>query len=238
MNNKDILALFDIDGTLLHPGTGARKSLSQAIFEETKQEFTLQPGDCAGKTDPIIITGLLSRGGCTEKEIPLLRESVTKRYIELMKKNYNAKGDAYLYGGVQELIDKLQSIQNVHLGLLTGNIEEGARIKLSPFNLNDAFPTGAFGDDGFLRTDLSRVAVQRAEKYYAVKFFPRNVVVIGDTVEDIKCGKVIQARTLAVYRHLRNEEELKSMNPDYVFHGFDNTDEIINAIINNYYGGH
>ena len=231
MNNEDILALFDIDGTLLHPGAGARKSLSQAIFEETKQEFTLKPGDCAGKTDRIIITGLLTRGGCTEKEIPLLMEPVTKRYIELMKKNYNAKGDAYLYSGVEELMGKLQSMPNVHLGLLTGNIEEGARIKLGPFNLNDAFPTGAFGNDGFFRTDLPRVAVQRAEKYYAVKFSPRNVVVIGDTAQDIKCGKVIRARTIAVYRHLRNEEELKSMNPDYIFHGFDNTNEIINAIL-------
>jgi len=231
MNNENILALFDIDGTLLHPGTGARKSLSQAIFEETKQEFTLKPGDCAGKTDTIIITGLLTRAGCREKEIPLLLDSVIKRYIELMKENYNAEGDAYLYSGVHELIDKLQSLPNVHLGLLTGNIEEGARIKLEPFNLNDAFPTGAFGNDGFLRTDLPHIAVQRAEKYYAVKFSPRKVVVIGDTAEDIKCGKVIQARTIAVYRYLRNEEELKSMNPDYIFHGFDNTDEIINAIL-------
>ena len=80
MKNEDILALFDIDGTLLHPGTGARKSLSQAIFEETKQEFTLKPGDCAGKTDPIIITGLLSRGGFTEKEIPLLQDLINRIY--------------------------------------------------------------------------------------------------------------------------------------------------------------
>ncbi|KPK94056.1 hypothetical protein AMJ80_05670 [bacterium SM23_31] len=233
MNTEDILALFDIDGTLLHPGTGARKSLSQAIFEETKQEFTLKTGDCAGKTDQIIITDLLTRAGCAEKEIPLLMESVIKRYIELMKVNYNAEGDAHLYSGVQELIDKLQSIQYVHLGLLTGNIEEGARIKLGPFNLNDAFPTGAFGDDGFLRTDLPRVAVQRAEKYYTVKFSPRNIVVIGDTASDIKCGKVIQARTIGIYQHLRNEKELKSENPDYVFHGFDNTDETVNAILDN-----
>lgn len=230
MINDKILVLFDIDGTLLHPGAGARQSLSQAIHEDVGQEFKIEPGFCAGKTDLLIISSLLEKAGCILQEIQPLIKSVLKRYLELLETNYNAKKDAYLYEGVRELIDQLNENENVYLALLTGNVEKGARIKLEPFGINDFLPTGAFGEDGFVRTDLSRVAVNRAEVHYGVDFLPKNISVIGDTVADIMCGKIMDAKTIVVSQHFRNEEELIEANPDFLFTDFTNTENIVHAI--------
>lgn len=230
MTNDNILVLFDIDGTLLHPGSGARQSLSQAIYEEIGQQLKIEPGFCAGKTDLLIISSLLDKAGCLVKEIQPLMKSVIKRYLELLETNYNVKKDAYMYEGARELIDELNEKSNVYLGLLTGNVEKGARIKLGPFGVNDLLPTGAFGEDGFVRTDLSKVAVNRAETEYGVKFLPHNISVIGDTVADIECGKVIDARSIAISQHFRNEEELIEANPDFLFTDLEDTENIIHAI--------
>lgn len=233
MNKNSILALFDIDGTLLHPGSGARKSLSQALFEAVGQNFKIEPGFCAGKTDLLIVRDILKNGGFSENEVHRVLKPVLNRYLELMETNYNAKKDAFVYEGVRSLLSTLQSMPDVYLGLLTGNIERGARIKLEPFSLNEFLPTGAFGEDGFIRTDLAKVAVSRTESHYNVNFQSQNVVVIGDTVEDIKCGKIIQARTIAVSQNMRNDGELSRANPDFLFRSFENKDEVIEAIVNN-----
>ena len=230
MISENILVLFDIDGTLLHPGSGARQSLSQAIHEEIGQQLKIEPGFCAGKTDLLIISSLLEKAGCLVQEIQPLMKSVIKRYLELLETNYNAKNDAYMYEGALELIEALNERPEVFLGLLTGNVEKGARIKLGPFGVNDLLPTGAFGEDGFDRTDLSRVAVNRAEAEYGVQFLPHNISVIGDTVADIKCGKVIDAKSIVVSQHLRNEEELIEANPDFLFTDLVNTENIVHAI--------
>ena len=230
MISENILVLFDIDGTLLHPGSGARQSLSQAIHEEIGQQLKIEPGFCAGKTDLLIISSLLEKAGCLVQEIQPLMKSVIKRYLELLETNYNAKNDAYMYEGALELIEALNERPEVFLGLLTGNVEKGARIKLGPFGVNDLLPTGAFGEDGFVRTDLSRVAVNRAEAEYGVQFLPKNISVIGDTVADIKCGKVIDAKSIVVSQHLRNEEELIEANPDFLFTDLVNTENIVHAI--------
>ncbi|MFC1553030.1 HAD family hydrolase [candidate division KSB1 bacterium] len=230
--NENILVLFDIDGTILSPGAGARRSLSQALFEVIGTETKIKAGDCAGKTDPVIISNVLKIDGNVTGDFESILFRTKSRYLELLEQNYNKDGDAFLYTGVMEIIEKLNEMSGVYLALLTGNFEEGARIKLSPFGLNELFPTGAFGSDGFLRTELTPVAVKRSEELFNVKFAPNNIVVIGDTASDIECGKVINARTIGISQHLRNEDTLKAADPDFVFRGFENTDDVLKAILN------
>ena len=186
--------MFDIDGTLLHPGAGARRSLAHSIQDTIKKNISFEPGFFAGKTDILIVTDMLKNEGFPEADISSVRDDILDRYITYMNRYYNSEKDARLYPGVAELIKRLQETPYCHLGLLTGNIETGARIKLSPFELNDAFPVGAYGNDGYLRTELPEIAVKRAEEYYDVEYLPHNVVVIGDTIEDIKCGKIVGAK--------------------------------------------
>ena len=149
MDDQKILALFDIDGTILSSGIGARTALSQAIFEVIDKSFKIEPGMCAGKTDPLIVASFLEEAGCLTEELPKLLPMVKERYIELLRTQYNKKNDAFLYPGIPELLEKISEQTNIYLGLLTGNYEQGARIKLDPFHINPLFPIGAFGDDGF-----------------------------------------------------------------------------------------
>ncbi len=232
MSNDPVLALFDIDGTLLSSGKGARRSLSQALEEVIEKPIKIKKWELAGKTDPLIIASFLERAGCLMHELQQLMSMVKHRYIELLKTNYNVKNDAYLYKGMPELLETISENTNIHLGLLTGNYREGARIKLEPFHVNPIFPVGAFGEDGFLRTDLSRVAVVRAADYYGIEFSPENIVVIGDTPADVECGKVINARTIAISRRKSKFSELERARPDHIFVDTDDTKEIYSAIIN------
>jgi len=231
MTNNSILALFDIDGTILSSGPGARKSLSQAIHEVAEQSFTIEPGDCAGKTDPLIIVTFLEKAGFPPEEYQMMLKMIKERYLELLIENFNANNDAYVYPGIEKLFEKISEHTHICLGLLTGNFEKGARIKLEPFQLNPALPVGAFGDDGFLRTDLSQIAVNRAEKYYDVQFDPQNIVVIGDTADDVACGKVLNARTIGISRRETTLETLKAANPDHLFIGSENTEKFIASIL-------
>lgn len=231
MSENPILALFDIDGTLLRSGEGARKSLSQAIEEVAGAKFKIEPEFCAGKTDPLIISRFLEQSGCLLSELQGLMIQIKKRYLELLTVNYNSKNDATLYPGIPELLEKISEHTNVHLALLTGNYEQGARIKLDPFQLNPIFPIGGFGDDGFLRTDLSHIALARSQDYYKIVYRPENIVVIGDTADDVRCGKVLFARTIVTLRRKSVLEDLKEVEPDHVFDGTEDVEGMLNAVL-------
>jgi len=132
---------------------------------------------------------------------------------------------------VPKLFEEISKHTNVFLALLTGNFEDGARIKLEPFLLNSLFPVGAFGDDGFLRTDLSQIAVRRAENYYETTFESNNIVVIGDTAADVECAKALHARSIGISRIPAIEQQLKESGPDHIFHGTEDISKIVKAIL-------
>ena len=119
----------------------------------------------------------------------------------------------------------------VYLGLLTGNIEQGARIKLSPFDINKYFPFGSFGSDAFYRNELPAIAVKRAKELYGIDFKGKNIVIIGDTVFDVECGRQYNAKTIAVVRRPEKLQEVKKSNPDYFCTGFQDTETMIKAIV-------
>jgi len=112
--------------------------------------------------------------------------------------------------GIRELLDRLASMDDVTLGLLTGNIERGARLKLAPAALNDYFPFGAFGSDSARREDLPPIAVERASKIDGHRFRGRDVVIIGDSIYDVRCGVPHEATTIAVASGKTPAEKLRA----------------------------
>jgi phosphoglycolate phosphatase-like HAD superfamily hydrolase len=107
-------------------------------------------------------------------------------------------------------------MDDVALGLLTGNILEGARLKLRSVGLEDHFKVGGFGSDSELRDDLPAVAIQRANQAWGANFRPSAVVVIGDTPRDVSCGKHGGTRTVAVATGRHDMESLAAEGPDRV----------------------
>ncbi len=230
--DKEKLLLFDIDGTILSPGKGAKKALRQAIEETLEEEIKIKPGFFAGKTDPMIISNFLTKAGCMHEEFPLLLKIISNRYIELLKDYYVPFEDGFVYKGIMEMIEEIMHHAELYLGLLTGNLEDGARIKLEPYGLNDYFHFGAFGNDGFMRTDLPPVALKRAQTFFGTKFDTNDVWVIGDTADDVMCGKVIHAKTIAIARNPMFEELINSANPDHVFYDTEDFEAVLSVILN------
>jgi len=230
-DNQKRLILFDIDGTILNPGKGAREALKKAVYLITGEKIAnLRISDTAGKTDKLIVLEIFKKIGYPEEKIIPQIDTILEKYVELLDETYNRERDAFLYPGSFELIEKLDRQENTYLGLLTGNVENGARKKLAPFNINHFFKFGAFGNDGFYREELPEIAKRRGENYARSKFRNGEVFVIGDTANDVRCGKIIGAKTIAVNRFKEFYNDLLKSEPDYIFDGFENISEILEAI--------
>ncbi|MFC1724492.1 HAD family hydrolase [candidate division KSB1 bacterium] len=221
------LILFDIDGTILKTDPSARRALSDAISNFTNNPVDLTVEDCAGKTDRLIVSNSLKKFN-----IPFDNEKmhiILNDYFRLLQDSYR-HDRSELYSGVVELLNDINDDNTNLLGLLTGNFKKGAEIKLSSFNIMHFFKVGAFGDDGFLREELPAAAVLRAKELTGKSFNNRNVIVIGDTADDVKCGKVINAKTIAVCRKKEFLDSIKNSKPDFLFFNTENHKDILKAI--------
>src|SRR5437763_3781420 len=202
MASEPLLLLFDIDGTLL---TGAAEAHAQALHEALRAVHAVDarrvpiPIPPAGRTDPEIARALLLSAGVSAEQIDEradeVREQCCRAYARLCPDDLSHT----VLPGVPALLDWLTERDEVILGLLTGNYEPVARLKLRRAGLGTAFGSGqgAFGSDSEDRTMLPAIARRRAGTVGAPH--PRSrTVVIGDTPRDIACAQADELRCLAV----------------------------------------
>ncbi len=219
--------LFDIDQTLIDAkGAGAR-ALASALRELCGGNCGIEGLEMAGKTDLQIVKEALGREGLALDEGLVLK--VSRSYIHHLRQEM-ASCKGHLMPGVRELLGRLREQEGVHLGLLTGNLEEGARLKLGPFGLNEFFPLGAFGGDREDRNQLLPVAVERlkAERGIQVRF--EECVVIGDTPRDVACAKVHGSPCIGVATGRYSVEVLRSAGADLAVEDLSRTEEILEWI--------
>ncbi len=143
-------------------------------------------------------------------------EECIERYIELLRDEVDG-GHVEVLPGVEELVRALAADERVTLGLLTGNVAAGARIKLEPTGLWPLFEVAAFGSDSGFRPDLPAVAVARAEALTGRCFTGKEVAVVGDTPADVECGASLGVKAIAVATGRHGVEELAAHHPDHVF---------------------
>lgn len=187
--------MFDIDGTLIDSGGAGTKSLNLAFEELFSIQDAFQSISMAGKTDVQIIKEGLRKHDISSENgvIPQL----CNLYIRHLKQNLVISNGS-LKTGIRNALSKLHAHKDVILGLLTGNIEEGARLKLDRFDLNRFFEIGAFGSDHEDRNSLLPVAIHKLEKHRYFKISPEDCIVIGDTPRDVDCTKPYGAFSIAV----------------------------------------
>jgi len=207
------LILFDIDGTLFDPGKVGRKSITRAFHEVFSIRDAFSGIHMAGKTDIQIIKEALAAQGLPSDDgvIP----DILARYVTFLKSEVNTE-QMKLKPGVLELLHYLEKTEEFHLALLTGNIEQGARIKLGVFGLNRYFPMGAFGDDHEDRNRLLPIALERFRKMTTMDIGFRDCIVIGDTPMDVQCSLPFGAISVAVSTGQYNYETLLKTGADYV----------------------
>ena len=212
--------LFDIDGTLLDSGGAGIRSLNLAFEEMFSIRSAFNTMSVAGKTDLQIIREGLKMHGVQSLDgtIPEFLDA----YIRHLKKQVHA-GKGHIKIGIPEALDMLKSRDDCVLGLLTGNIQEGAMIKLEAFHLDSYFSTGAFGSDAEDRNELLPIAVDNLFKKNSLVIPYGDCVVIGDTPRDVYCSKPYGAFALAVATGPYSCRELYESGADAVFENLSDT---------------
>jgi phosphoglycolate phosphatase-like HAD superfamily hydrolase len=227
MNPK--LLLFDIDGTLIS-ARGIPKRAMATVLSRRYSKFRYDDMyDFSGRTDPEIIEHLL-RYDNREFSDTLIKEILREFCIELEKEFIDGQ-QPEIHPGVEILIQRLRSTENVFLGLVTGNVSEGARIKLEAADLQLYFPIGGFGDDSKDRNQLPPIAKKRAEFHYNKFFEPDNIWIIGDSVHDIGCAQINGLHCLAVSTGRTSKKDLAAVNPEYLEDDLSDVEKIQEILI-------
>jgi phosphoglycolate phosphatase-like HAD superfamily hydrolase len=222
------LVLFDIDGTLITDGGAARAAYAAAIETTYGYRGDLRRYDFSGRTDPQITHMVLGDAGFSAEEIDRGMDALWLVYLEHLAAN--APGRVRALPGVPALLDALAAEPGVTLALLTGNIEPGARLKLAGADLNRYFPFGAFGSDSAKREELPPIAVQRAAAATGIDFRARDVVIVGDSIYDVRCGVPHDATTIAIASGKTPAETLRAENPHYCFESAEELEALLAAI--------
>lgn len=224
------LVLFDIDGTLLNPDGAGRRAMTLAFEEVYGTAGSVESYSMAGKTDLQITVELMTAAGLSEGEVRARLDLFWRRYAEILRAVIPEHRISVL-PGVVEVVNALKRREGVLLGLLTGNVEEAAWLKLRTVGLDPYFSFGAFGGVTSVRDDLSLVAVEAAQRLTGRRFQGQDVVIIGDTPLDIACGRSIGAWSIAVGTGTYSVEELLRHGPDYCFIDLRQTAEVVNAVL-------
>ena len=211
------LYLFDVDGTLVSTRGAGRRAIGRALLEVFGATGPYETYDMRGKTDLRIVFDLTGAAEIPERVVAERLDRFFSRYVETLEAELHGVD---LLPGISELVRRLNESPDSLVGLLTGNIEAGARIKLAPTGLLPYFKVGAYGSDDADRTKLPAVAARRAEALLGEPVHPRRVVVIGDTPLDINCARAFGARAVAVATGQHGMEELAAHNPDALFADF------------------
>lgn len=208
------LLLFDVDGTLVLGDRSNRLWFAEALIEVFGSAGDIDGHSFSGKIDPQIVTELQTGAGVALAEIEAGIPKVKAAYLSRLRENLRPD-HLRLLPHVREVLERLESRQEVVMGLLTGNWEAGARAKLACFDLNRFFAFGAFSDGQRRRGDLPPLALRRAAAATARQFVASETVIIGDSVLDVDCAKQHGIRSLAVATGYTDLAALEAVGPDW-----------------------
>ncbi|MBK9964371.1 MAG: haloacid dehalogenase-like hydrolase [Holophagales bacterium] len=227
---KTRLVLFDIDGTLLSSGRKGLDSFSTALRRTFGTEGDLASYRFEGKLDPVIVFELMRGAGIPDEVILERRPAALSLYLDLLEEALSAEPPA-LKPGVADLVARVTAAPTVVSALLTGNVQRGARIKLTAAGLWDRFLFGVFGDEAPRRVELGPIALARALERTGRPFSPSETVVVGDARADVECGRAIGARVVAVATGRTSVEELHAAGADTVLSSFADVESACEAIL-------
>jgi phosphoglycolate phosphatase len=208
--------LFDIDGTLITTGGAGRRSLEKAFIALHQRDDAMASFRLDGMTDKAIIRMGLEAIGVPVS--PAMIEAVLVKYLECLSAEVQ-QADAAVYRihrGMQEAVAAGRKL-GAAIGLGTGNVKDGAKIKLQRVGLFQAFDFGGFGDDHELRPEIIRRGAQRGVKQLRVPWSEARVVVIGDTPKDVAAAQAIGAQCMGVGTGHFTAEQLREAGADWAF---------------------
>lgn len=214
------LLLFDIDGTLILTGGAGIRALNRAFCQlvgTVNVMDSIRPG---GKTDLAIIREIFVTQGEPHPSLDSLIQ-VLDLYVKFLPDEVDQSHNYRVLPGILRFLEDFHQRADLAIGLATGNVERGARIKLERGNLNRYFPFGGFGSDAESRTELVRCAAEKGTQHAGQAVDPRDVFVIGDTPRDIDAGREAGFRTVGVATSEYSKEALEAAGADLVLSDFE-----------------
>ena len=211
------ICLFDIDGTLITTG-GAGKLAFLQTLQEAFDIDAIDPGvPFAGRTDRGIVADLFDHFNIAQNHRNWIR--FTDVYLRLLP-GCLASCAGKVLPGIKLFLEKIAQHPDIKLGLLTGNMADGASIKLRHYGLDHYFDFGGFGDQHTERDLVAQQALRATHQRWGQSVMGEQIFVIGDTPADIRCGKAIGANTVGVCTGKYSAKELKTEAAKLVIEDF------------------
>jgi phosphoglycolate phosphatase-like HAD superfamily hydrolase len=226
------LFLFDIDGTLISARGLGRAALKKALERVFGTAGAIDAYDLRGKTDPRILHDVLGAAGVPRVTIEARIAECFEVYVRELEVLLGDGSAVRVLPGIAELVAALAARPDAVVGLVTGNIEAGARLKLRPTGLLPRFRVGAFGSDDMDRRRLPPIARERARRLTGHDVSFEHVTIIGDTPHDVDCARVCGAVAVAVATGQYSAGELAACAPDLLFPSFADVDRSLAALTN------
>ena len=219
------IILFDIDGTLLHSGGAGQAGIERALELAFGVTAPTDGIPTAGRTDRAIGQDLIRFHGLEESDSAYAQ--LQEAYLRVLPSELASRTGG-VYPGVRELLARLGVRNDVRMGLLTGNYREAAWLKLRHYDLAEHFAFGGYGDEHANRDDVARQALAKAAEQHAPHTIDfRKLWVIGDTPADVRCGRAIGARVIAVATGVCSVDELAKSEPVHLFGDFADVESVL-----------
>jgi phosphoglycolate phosphatase len=209
------ILLFDVDGTLVTSGGVGRRAIEQA-FERRHGRSDVVSFSFAGMTDKAIVRGgllALDKGFASAAALQAEIDATIAFYLNVLEEEAALAGSIHVHDGILRALDLAEARPEVALGLGTGNMREGARIKLGHAGIYHRFSFGGFGDDSIDRPEILAAGAQRGAAQLGLPLSACRVVVVGDTPKDIAAAQAIDAECVAVATGMHSVAELEAHAP-------------------------
>ena len=221
--------LFDIDGTLISTGGAGRRAMERSFQAVHGVHNALKGFKLAGRVD-----GQIYQEITASRKVRSDFVRYQKHYFEYLREELTAKSPrGRVMPGVVPLLERLTDRKDAMVGLLTGNWEEGARIKLEHYGIWDKFSFGAFGDDASERRLLPPIARQRAREMVPAGAMGKGTrfYVIGDTPRDVECAQKSGCVAVAVATGDYGVSALADWTPHVLLDSLSDTDAVCELLL-------
>jgi phosphoglycolate phosphatase len=224
------LLLFDIDGTLIHARGAGIRAINRAFSDLYDIEDAMQGIKPDGKTDPLILREMF-RNTLNRDYLGGEADRIYRGYLLYLEEEMKKRNPITVLDGISQILKAISLRDDLKLGVATGNIEEGAWIKLRHSGLDSYFEFGAFGCDSEDRGEIIRIAIKKGERIFNTCSGFNEVFVIGDTPFDIIHGKEAGATVFGVATGSYSLGDLEIYDPDYLFEDFSDVDMALKVFV-------
>lgn len=224
------LVLFDIDQTLIKVVKVHSKAYVEMFSEVFGINARMEDVKYDGKTFPNIVREIAALHDVGPMRIEHGMDAALQSYLRHFNAALPKDTSEFVLPGVYNLLEKISKSEHIP-GILTGNSQPAAMAILKSAKLYDYFKIFAYGTEGKTRDKLVEVALAKADEKFLIKFSGKDIVIVGDSIHDIDCGKPYNAKTIAVATGSYSMKELKEHSPDFLFTDMRNADLVFEAIV-------